>query len=57
MKKQNIQIATKETEFIIKSFPIKKMPDLDSFMGLYNIVLVLPNIEMNPPQVYMCSPS
>jgi len=23
---------------------------------LYNIVLVLPNIEMNPPQVYMCSP-
>ena len=22
---------------------------------LYNIVLVLPNIEMNPPQVYMCS--
>ena len=24
---------------------------------LYNIVLVLPNIEMNPPQVYMCFPS
>ena len=24
---------------------------------LYIIVLVLPNIEMNPPQVYMCSPS
>ena len=24
---------------------------------LYNIVLVLSNIEMNPPQVYMCSPS
>ena len=23
----------------------------------YNIVMVLPNIEMNPPQVYMCSPS
>ena len=23
----------------------------------YKIVLVLPNIEMNPPQVYMCSPS
>ena len=23
---------------------------------LYNIVLVLPNIEMNPPQVYLCSP-
>ena len=24
---------------------------------LYHIVLVLPNIEMNPPQVYPCSPS
>ena len=24
---------------------------------LYKIVLVLPNIRMNPPQVYMCSPS
>ena len=24
---------------------------------LYNILLVLPNIEMNPQQVYMCSPS
>ena len=27
------------------------------FFKLYNIVLVLPNIEMNPPQVYMCFPS
>ena len=27
------------------------------FFKLYNIVLVLPNIEMNPPQVSMCSPS
>ena len=24
---------------------------------LYIILLVLPNIKMNPPQVYMCSPS
>ena len=24
---------------------------------LYNIVFVLPNMEMNPPQAYMCSPS
>ena len=24
---------------------------------LYKVVLVLPNIKMNPPQVYMCSPS
>ena len=27
------------------------------FCKLYIIVLVLPNIKMNPPQVYMCSPS
>ena len=27
------------------------------FFKLYIIVLVLPNIKMNPPQVYMCSPS
>ena len=27
------------------------------FFKLYKIVLVLPNIKMNPPQVYMCSPS
>ena len=27
------------------------------FFPLYIIVLVLPNIKMNPPQVYMCSPS
>ena len=27
------------------------------FFKLYKIVLVMPNIIMNPPQVYMCSPS
>ena len=27
------------------------------FLKLYIIVLVLPNIKMNPPQVYMRSPS
>ena len=27
------------------------------FFKLYNIVLVLPNIKMNPPQAYLCSPS
>ena len=27
------------------------------FFLLYSIVLVLPYINMNPPQVYMCSPS
>ena len=29
----------------------------NSIFKLYIIVLVLPNIKMNPPQVYMCSPS
>ena len=24
---------------------------------LYNIIVVLPYIDMNPPRVYMCSPS
>ena len=27
------------------------------YFKLYITVLVLPNIKMNPPQVYMCSPS
>ena len=27
------------------------------FFKIYITVLVLPNIKMNPPQVYMCSPS
>ena len=27
------------------------------YFKFYNIVLVLPYIKMNPPQVYMCSPS
>ena len=27
------------------------------FFLLYNIVLVLPDINMHPPQMYMCSPS
>ena len=29
----------------------------DFIFKLYITVLVLPNIKMNPPQVYMCSPS
>ena len=30
---------------------------LNFIFKLYNIVLVLLNIEMNPPQVYLCFPS
>ena len=43
-----------ESKEELKSFFFKKFYFI---FKLYNIVLVLPNIEMNPPQVYMCSPS
>ena len=35
----------------------KKIFLINLFFKLYNIVLVLPYINMNPPQVYTCSPS
>ena len=44
------------TEFFIFIFVFYSF-FLNFIFKLYNIVLVLPNIEMNPPQVYMCSPS
>ena len=34
-----------------------KIQDIFFFFLTLQIVLVLPNIKMNPPQVYMCSPS
>ena len=37
----------------IRVFSLKKK----IIFSLYNIVLVLPYIDMNPPWVYMCSPS
>ena len=46
-----------------ESWTVKKAEHrrIDAFFNfifkLYIIVLVLPNIKMNPPQVYMCSPS
>ena len=52
--------------YVCESWTIKKAERqrIDAFLKkfyfifkLYNIVLVLPNIEMNPPQVYLCSPS
>ena len=36
---------------------LQEWSDSFFFFKLYNIVLVLPNMEMNLPQVYMCSPS
>ena len=50
-------------EFMVVANSPKSFPLLFIFFKfyfifkLYIIVLVLPNIKMNPPQVYMCSPS
>ena len=38
-------------------FNIYHLPFIYYFFLLYNIVLVLPYINMNPPRVYTCSPS
>ena len=43
-----------ESEEELKSFLFKKKK---LFILLHNIVLVLPYIDLNPPRVYMCSPS
>ena len=43
--------------FSFPSFSFIKRLFIYLFFKLYKIVLVLPNIKMNPPQVYMCSPS
>ena len=39
----------------VSKFPLPIFFKFYYIFKLYNIVLVLPNIEMNPPQVYMCS--
>ena len=49
-----VHIWIHNIDFLIKYFLFFKF---NSIFKLNNIVLVLPNIEMNPPQVYMCSPS
>ena len=63
--KYNITILTLiiESKIILSLISEGIRPDLRNqwfflkfyfIFKLYNIVLVLPNIEMNPPQVYMC---
>ena len=49
-----------ESEKVVLKLNIQKTKIMASFFfifKLYIIVLVLPNIKMNPPQVYVCSPS
>ena len=41
----------------LKSFYFLKKSQFYLFILLYSIVLVLPYINLNPPWVYMCSPS
>ena len=67
LNKQGDDIQPWRTPFLIWNQSIVPCPVLtvasSSFFKfyfifkLYKIVLVLPNIKMNPPQVYMCSPS
>ena len=52
-QKVNKNILRKLCYFLFFSFLIF----FNFIFKLYIIVLVLPNIKMNPPQVYMCSPS
>ena len=49
----------KPLEFFAYTFVIDRQLFFKFYLifKLYIIVLVLPNIKMNPPQVYMCSPS
>ena len=42
--------------FLINLFFLHMVFFFNFIFKLYIIVLVLPNIKMNPPQVYMCSP-
>ena len=63
--------GSSQHDFLRKAYPFHPFPDTTSswlsfsflfffkfyfIFKLYIIALVLPNIKMNPPQVYMCSP-
>ena len=58
-----LKLVNERTFYVMKP---ERCTNLGSFLflkkfyfifKLYNIVLVLPNIEMNLPQVYLCSAS
>ena len=57
IQKTKIMASGPITSWQIDGETMQTMRDLIFFFKLYIIVLVLPNIKMNLPQVYMCSPS
>ena len=44
-------------EYSLEGLMLKLKPQFFFLILLYSIVLVLPYIDLNPPWVYMCSPS
>ena len=47
-------ICTQQFHFGLLILEVVFFFNLILFFKLYIVVLVLPNIKMNPPQVYMC---
>ena len=56
LKKKNGAGGINLSDFVMFCFNISAFYFLFIFL-LYNIVLVLPHINMNPPWAYACSPS
>jgi len=59
-KEQILKAAREKQQISHKGIPIRITADLSFFFflifKLYTIVLVSPNIKMNPSQAHMCSP-
>ena len=61
VKKNNVLVV--DLVMVIEARPLRMITEIHFFkkfyfiFKLYIIVLVLPSIKINPPQVYMCSPS
>ena len=57
MKEKNHVIIITDSELCFLFFVFTKFNTFLFYFSFYNIILVLPYIDMNPPRVYMCSPS
>ena len=55
IQKTKIMASSPTTSWEIDGETVETVSDF--IFKLYITVLVLPNIQMNPPQVYMCSPT